>query len=1014
MRKASPVAAVRLTYQFSHFIRGERSLIRNLKRHRRLYRRSILAVAFAGALMAFAFVRPTTESRLRLARMAEQSGHYDQAFELVSSALATDAKSIDALLFAGELLARHGDPIRAFSYYRQLPEQAHGDNIANHLRNAGQMAIHLGHARDAERFYKQVLRSLPDDQISHRRLSGLFLAESRRWESIPHLFQLLRAQAFTLEELGFIGNSEELYDAVNLMNHFEEAVPDDAVPLIGRARLHLFKGFNEKGESLLRKIIKQQPDFIEAQAQLGVLLVSESRHLELEQWRQQLPESAFDHPEIWWVLGTYARKHADSAAAIRCAWETLKRDPNHLGATYQLAQLLAAAGQTESAQILADRASKLETLATTIHDVLMRESTADRMLRCADTAEELGRLWEAWGWHVSIDTYHKEDAIPGARQRLKSFLTPDTPQTLLSHQLANRFDFSGYPLPKHSYLSAPERSSPHDSSDQISFQEITAVAGLTFRYENGTPVGKPGLMVYQSIGGGVAVIDFDLDGHPDLFFPQASQSSPNSTCLDAADRLYRNVAGHCVDVTESAIPPDSGFGFGATVGDFDGDGFADLYVANAGRNRLLRNNGDGIFTDVTESAGLQNREWTTSCLMVDLNGDGLPDLYDVNYCTGRRPFEHRCLRAGSELTRTCIPTEFEASDDHLLINLGDGSFKDVSAASGIQIPDARGLGIVAAKFDDQPGLDLYVANDMTANFLFLNRTPSNGDTPRFVERGVLTGTAYDADGRPQASMGIAADDADGNGLLDLFVTNFFNESNTLYCQQSGGFFIDASREFDLRTPSMSQLGFGTQFIDADLDGRPDLVVANGHVDDFTEDGTPFRMKSQFFRNQGPRFGEISDAQLGEFFAQPQLGRGLARLDWNRDGKEDFVVSRLIDPAALVVNRTPVTGHFLAVRLVGRSYRDAIGSEVKVKAGNLTLVKQLTAGDGFECSNERKLVFGLGNAARIDSVQIVWISGLTQDFTNIELDTEVLIVESTSEPLVVSRPEALTEMLEVRR
>lgn len=970
----------------------------------------IVTVALAGALAAFLFMRPTTESRLRHARSAEDSGNYQQAFELVSTALAADGQSIDALLFAGDLLARHGDPIRALAYYRQLPDQTQDSDVVNHLRNAGQLAIQLGHATDAERFYQQVLRTLPDDQISHRRLSALFLAESRRFESIPHLFELIRAQAFTLEELGFLGNSEELYDAVNLMAHFEESVPDDLVPLIGRARLHLFKGFTEKGETLLRKIISQQPNFVEAQAQLGVLLVSESRNAELEQWRQKLPQSAFNHPEIWWVLGTYARKHADSAAAIRCAWETLKRDPNHLGATYQLAQLLAAAGQPESAQILADRAAKLETLATTIHDVLLRDSTADRMLRCAETAEELGRLWEAWAWHVSIDTYHKDDAIQGARQRLKGLLKPDTPRTLMSHQMANRFDFSSYPLPKQSYLSTPARSSSHDSRDHVTFQDITAAAGLTFRYENGTPTDKPGLMVYQSIGGGVAVIDFDIDGHPDLFFPQASQSPPTAVCADAADRLIRNVAGHCVDVTEFAIPPDCEFGFGATVGDFDGDGFPDLYVANAGRNHLLRNNGDGVFTDVTESAGLQSREWTTSCLMADLNGDGLPDLYDVNYCSSRRPFEHRCLRAGGQLMRTCIPTEFEASDDNLLINLGDGRFQDVSSAAGIQIPDARGLGIIAANFDDQPGLDLYVANDMTANFLFLNRTAPNDDSPRFVERGVLTGTAYDADGRPQASMGIAADDADGNGLLDLFVTNFFNESNTLYCQQPGGFFVDASREFDLRNPSMSQLGFGTQFIDADLDGRPDLVVVNGHVDDFTEDGTPFRMKSQFFRNQGPRFSEVSDTQLGDFFVHPQLGRGLARLDWNRDGKDDFVVSRLIDPAALVVNRTPVTGHFLAIRLVGRRYRDAIGSEVKVTAGNLTLVKQLTAGDGFECSNERKLTFGLAQAARIDSVQIVWISGLTQEFTNVELDREVLIVEGMNEPLVMS-PLVISEVQE---
>ena len=581
------------------------------------------------------------------------------------------------------------------------------------------------------------------------------------------------------------------------------------------------------------------------------------------------------------------------------------------------------------------------------------------MLRCATACEELGRLWEAWAWHVTVETYHPGEAIAGERERLNSLLTPETPQTLASQDLARQFDFSHYPIPT-TMLPAPIDASknPNDLSD-IQFEDVAASVGLDFHYENGIKRGKRGFMVYQSIGGGVAAIDFDGDGAPDLFFPQASQSHPKSAGNEATDRLYRNWGGQCVDVSTFALPPDSGYGFGATVGDFDGDGFPDLYIANAGRNRLLRNNGDGVFQDVTEAAGIQRAEWTTSCLIADVNGDGLPDLYDVNYCGGDRPFDHECIHKTLKGRTTCIPTEFPAADDDLLINLGDGRFEEVGQAAGIHAYDGRGLGIVAGNFDGEPGLDLYVANDMSANFMFLNRTISPGGTPKFDEQGVLTGTAFDSDGRAQASMGIAADDIDGDGLIDLFVTNFYNEANTLYHQRPGNFFVDATREFELRTPSLLMLGFGTQFMDADLDGRPDLVVANGHVDDYTEIGIPFRMRHQFFINLGSRFVEVPAKKLGPFFVKEQLGRGLAKLDWNRDGRDDFAISQLVDPAGLVVNRSKSAGRFLSIRLVGQTYRDAIGSEVTVTSGGRKHVKQLVAGDGFECSNERRFTVWTG-------------------------------------------------------
>lgn len=260
-------------------------------------------------------------------------------------------------------------------------------------------------------------------------------------------------------------------------------------------------------------------------------------------------------------------------------------------------------------------------------------------------------------------------------------------------------------------------------------------------------------------------------------------------------------------------------------------------------------------------------------------------------------------------------------------------------------------------------------------------------------------------GKAQASMGVAADDADGDGLIDLFVTNFYNEYNTLYRQLPGGVFADVSNTARLKEPSLAKLGFGTQFIDADLDGWPDLVVANGHVDDFRSHGIPYRMQPQFFANVGAgRFTELPAEQLGGYFQQELLGRGLARVDWNRDGREDFVVSNLNSPACLVTNQTPETGHFLAIQLRGvESNRDAIGAVVKITAKGVTRTKQLTAGDGYQASNQRQLLFGLADNVTVDVLSVRWPSGREQTFQNIPVDSEFMLVEGRTELARIPRP-----------
>lgn len=379
--------------------------------------------------------------------------------------------------------------------------------------------------------------------------------------------------------------------------------------------------------------------------------------------------------------------------------------------------------------------------------------------------------------------------------------------------------------------------------------------------------------------------------------------------------------------------------------------------------------------------------------MADFNGDSLPDIHAVNYLEGNDLFKRVC-KDGSGAVHSCLPQQFPAAEDQLLLNLGDGRFADVTAESGIVASDGKGLGVVAADFTGDGSLSLFVANDTTANFFFRSTTSSNDARPRFQEDALIRGLAFSGEGQAQACMGIACGDADGDGLLDLFVTNYYDEWNTLYRQQPGGWFVDATRQARLSEPSYKMLGFGTQFLDADLDGQLDLAVANGHVDDFSSRGIPYQMPPQFFQNMGRgAFRELPAKNLGPYFARPCLGRAMATLDADRDGRPDLIVTHLDQPAALLVNSTPLTGNSLTLSLHGvTSARDAIGATVTVTVAGDKIVRQLTAGDGYFASNERKLVIGVGAALVVEELRIRWPSGMTTTLHDVPSKHALIIIE----------------------
>ena len=299
-------------------------------------------------------------------------------------------------------------------------------------------------------------------------------------------------------------------------------------------------------------------------------------------------------------------------------------------------------------------------------------------------------------------------------------------------------------------------------------------------------------------------------------------------------------------------------------------------------------------------------------------------------------------------------------------------------------------------------LNVFVANDVSPNFYFANRAPRGAERPQFEERGLLVGLAANENGAFEAGMGVAAGDADGDGRVDLFVTNFERESNTLYRFEESALFTDVTRRARLNDPSVEWLGFGTQFIDADRNGDLDLVLTNGHVDDGRSLNQPYRMPPQFFVNRGHgEFDELSGDQLGNYFQGEYLGRALARLDWNRDGLEDFAISHLDAPVALLTNTTPTKNGFLSIHLRGTSGdRDAIGTTVILTLNDRTLVRQLTAGDGYQATNQRQLVFGVPDSSTVRQLEVRWPDGVRQSFAEVPVNHDLLVIEGRSSLMTI--------------
>ncbi len=836
-----------------------------------------------------------------------------------------------------------------------------------------------GRFSPAEEILESALRESKQGSDELRSALNLLLRQEGRSADVRRLiinsWPYASDPAYVLRQLFLLDNSAYPLEAVQAM--LKKGDPQDDRVWLGRANLATRLGHFEEASGLLDACLKRRPDDPAIwRSLLDLALASENVELA---WKAlaKLPAGELTSVElldlrIW--LSSQAKNQEEEKKALSAL---LEEEPGHTKTLERLATLAWNASQHDEATRLNRRKAEVNEIKDRYRSLTSRDDRLKYAGELAKLANQLGRRLEAKGW---TDLARSGANVAG---QIRQPLNEEASANLSGRSLA---DLLADLRPKDllTTTAVPSRPTPEFSDD-------AEAVGLRFVHDNGHTAKRP--PPPETMSGGVGIIDYDGDGWYDVYAVQGGPFPPGEASERDGDRLFRNRGdGTFEDVTiTSKIGSFAhGYGHGVTVGDYDNDGHPDLFITRWRSYALYRNRGDGTFEDVTTAAGFGgNRDWPTSAAFGDLDFDGDLDLYVCHYLVYDPANPRRCSHPEKPEYHECSPRDFDPIPDHVFRN-DAGRFVDVTAEAGIVDPHGRGLGVVIADLDDDNKVDIFVANDMSANFLFHNLGGF-----KFEETALLAGAAGSANGDYQSGMGVACGDIDGDGRPDIAVTNFYGESTTLFQNIGGGNFSDRTAALGLAVPSRYLLGFGIAFPDVDNDGHLDLMSVNGHIHDGRPQ-YPWMMPVQLL--VGSDGGRLTDVtrQAGPPFQPLRLGRGLAVGDLDNDGRLDGLVLAQNEPLSYFHNQSKV-GHFVTFLLEGRtSNRDGVGALVVVESGGRRQVNQRIGGGSYQSANDPRLHFGLGDLTKIESVEVRWPSGKVDRYQDLAADTGYHLQEGRSQ------------------
>jgi enediyne biosynthesis protein E4 len=985
---------------------------------------SVALIIAVGAVGAFVYRERALRAELVQARVAFDAGRYAVASDRLSRLAPRWSGDGEVFWLLGESELKRGRREEALANWSKVtPASPFFGRAA--LQRATNL-INTGRYTPAEDLLLQALAdpARTPRYALERALTRVYRFEGR-YDEVRRVVRGSWSRSPTqdedLKELWNLDHSPEPVEAWKLA--LERADAEDDRVWLGRANQAIMTGCFTDAASWLARCADRRPDdpaVWQARLDLAVATNDEDGF-----WTAaaHLPAERFDANAILSFRAWLALVRHDTAAEQRELKAMIDQDPANVKAIERLAALLVESGRSGEARELHHKKAAIDGVHDEYRKSLMKHT--DLLTRASELAKltaKLNRTFDSQAWSILADARLSEPAAaspePSAANERQSPLPPaqaaraivlsapydefknpeSTPSAMLDFSLSDLRPAGQLqagvksPSPGRPAVSQARRSVP-------TFDDDAEKSGLRFTFDNGQTHQH---LLPETMSGGVALIDFDGDGWLDVYCAQGGElhapaDGKRAGGPDRGDRLFRNRGdGTFTDVTEAsriaAMARSRDYGLGVAVGDYDNDGKADLFLSRLATYALYRNRGDGTFEDVTERAGLAGRrDNPTSAAFADLDNDGDLDLYVCHYMIWDPDHPDLCTSPKGAYVY-CDPMKVRPAPDHLFRNDG-GRFVDVTATAGCTETEGRGLGVVASDLDGDNLIDLYVANDGTANYFFHNK-----GNLRFEEIALQAGVAGSAEGGFQAGMGVACGDLDGDGRPDVMVTNFYGEGTTLYQNLGDALFADRSAASGIGLATRYLLGFGIAMADVTNDGLLDVLIANGHVND-NRPYYLYAMPSRLYENRPDgRLVDVS-SEAGPAWKVERIGRGLAAGDIDNDGLLDALVLSQNSPVAFFHNKSKEAGNFVTLQLVGtKSNRDGVGARVSVTSRGRRQIAQRQGGGSYQSAGDPRLHFGLGDADRVQQVEIRWPAGRTDHWDDLPANTGYVLREGQPTPL----------------
>jgi len=917
-------------------------------------------------------------------RRAANSGQADRARALLTRYLDAHPESDQALVHLARIEIQAGRIAQARSALERVPPSAPRFAEASFL--LGELSLQEHDAPATIEHFLQAASADPRGQVQRRRLIYLYSLEIRPQDARRILLELyrIRDDPRILVDLGL----DELRDRGDVrgiapeLAAFHARHPDD--PFLARAwglKL-LYEGKPAEAEPLLQQAKQSlilDPASLSALAEcllargageqaLAVLVAGCSEH---------------DHPALRVERGRLLENLDRTFEAIGEYERAVALDPQNQVAHLRLGRLLQRAGREPEARAFLQTAHVLEQQRARarleLNQARKQGIPNDSRLfeHLAQVCLEGGLTGVAQCWiERALAMAPERSSASALKQRIEARM-----QQIAAWNAPPQVRVRGVDVPVEAITAAPTQAA--QSTGAIVLEDRAQASGVEYEYNPGAGAR---LHIADTMGGGVGLLDYDGDGWLDIYFVGGCSIPWDHALPPAPNKLYRNLGnGRFRDVTQAAQAGGAGYGMGCATGDYDNDGDVDLFITGFDRTILYQNQGNGRFVDVTSSAGLSCKRWTTACGFADLDQDGDLDL--IAGCYVRASIDDPSIcRDDSGRPIHCPPARYQGQSSLLFRNNGDGTFTDCSQPAGFQSHPGKTLGLAIADYDDDGKLDVYLANDGVPNLLFHNLGQL-----RFEEVGESWGAATNGAGAATASMGIVATDLSGTGRVDLFIANLVNESSTFLRNLGGGNFFDATLGSGLDAATRSRTGFGAAAIDLENDGREDLFMACGHVDDRPWANSAMPQHPLLLRSVAAGRFAVASSDRSPYLERAVVGRGVAAGDLDNDGRVDLVVVHRSAPAAILYNRTQA-GHWLLVKLTGQACATPFGARLRCLARGRWIERRLTSGMGYLSAHDSRIAVGLGPDATIDRLQVVWPSGRIQQWENLAADTIVEIVE----------------------